>query len=125
MKKQRLIRVLILATVLRIGLLLAASGGAGVLTPDSQGYETLATSLAADGTFSRDGEPEIFRTPGYPMFIAAIRPFGGSAILVAQVFMDVLLVGLTYLLGRTLAGEGIGLLAALLQAISPLPLMRM
>jgi 4-amino-4-deoxy-L-arabinose transferase-like glycosyltransferase len=120
MKKQRLFRVLLLALILRIGLLLVASGGTGVLTPDSQGYEALATSLAADGTFTRDGEAEIFRTPGYPLLIAVLRPFGGAAILVAQVFLDVVLVGLTYLLGRTLAGEGIGLLAALLQAISPL-----
>jgi hypothetical protein len=85
--------------------------------------------------------PEIFRTPGYPVLMAGAnwvtpedaRGSGNSVpmspvtsqttlriVLSFQVLLDLHLVLLTFFLGRSLAGHGAGLLAALLQAISPL-----
>ena len=89
--------------------------------------------------------PEVFRTPGYPSVLAAgnwaAKPFVGDIrsesvvyletqpipaplcrkmVLSFQVLLDLHLVLLTFFLGRALAGHGAGLLAALLQAISPL-----
>jgi len=89
--------------------------------------------------------PEIFRTPGYPTLLAgagriapiyrdyrpgecidfpmSYMPPGRTCmkiVLSFQVLLDLHLVMLTFLLGRALAGHGVGLLAALLQAVSPL-----
>ena len=94
--------------------------------------------------------PEVFRTPGYPGLLVAANRFDteprwistswdGSAlesaplspqaqlastadriVLSFQVLLDLHLVLLTFFLGRSLAGHGTGLLAALLQAVSPL-----
>ena len=92
-----------------------------------------------------DKSPEVFRTPGYPALLAAAdraadtatsennyfkritrsiavrtAPLDLKIILSFQVLLDLHLVLLTFLLGRSLAGRGAGLLAALLQAVSPL-----
>ncbi len=40
---------------------------------DSHEYISLATSLVESGSFSRDGEIEIFRTPGYPVYLSMFR----------------------------------------------------
>jgi 4-amino-4-deoxy-L-arabinose transferase-like glycosyltransferase len=40
-----------------------------LLTPDSLQYLELAASLAWSGTFVRDGFPDIFRTPLFPLFL--------------------------------------------------------
>ena len=122
MKNRVLWIILAVALVLRGGLFVAAAGNReGVFTPDSHGYWQLATSMAEQGRFARDGEAEIFRTPGYPAFLAGLRPVGGwRAVLAVQVLLDVALVVLTFVLGRMLAGSAVGLAAAGLQAISPL-----
>jgi hypothetical protein len=95
------------------------------------------------GCLPRVYRAEIFRTPGYPALLAgAVRatPKNQSAqspllllwfsarpsqttyqiILSFQVLVDLHLVMLTFFLGRSLAGHGAGLLAALFQAVSPL-----
>ncbi|HDZ22312.1 hypothetical protein LCGC14_0203600 [marine sediment metagenome] len=122
MKNRALWIILAVALVLRGGLFVAAAcNREGVLTPDSHGYWQLATSMAEQGRFTRDGKAEIFRTPGYPVFLAALRPVAGwRAVLAAQVLLDVALVALTFVLGRMLAGPAVGLVAAGLQAVSPL-----
>jgi len=119
-------------------------------TPDSWDYwhlagqmrgQTLVLPAPRDGLpwpeklelparFGRsEEEPEIFRTPGYPGFLVVgwLRRQAGPELLggwrlalVIQVLIDVHLIGLTFLLGRTLAGRGAGLVAAALQAVSPL-----
>jgi len=87
-------------------------------------------------------QPEIFRTPGYPALLAGadrLEPgFAGmemgrlfrpwlseppaslKIVLAFQLLLDLHLVLLTFFLGRSLAGHGAGLLAALFQAVSPL-----
>jgi hypothetical protein len=58
-------------------------------SPDCREYHELAQSLHRTGTMTRDGQPEIWRTPGYPGFLAAAMLLVGSApaglILVQQI----------------------------------------
>ena len=103
--------------------------------------ENLAVMAPWDG--APIPRPEIFRTPGYPALLAGANwatpethrgypplmlidppPFTSATtlkiILSFQVLLDLHLVLLTFFLGRALAGHGAGLMAALLQAVSPL-----
>ena len=60
--------ILLLAAGARALLLSAAlHNSQAMFTPDSQDYVELAGSLADRGDFARGHEPEIFRTPGYPL----------------------------------------------------------
>jgi hypothetical protein len=146
--------ILAAAAALRIALLSPATKSESrAFTPDSHQYASLAAHLG-EGRFEAlrtyhdpsriemFTEPEIFRTPGYPLFLRAAARVAPSkaaappprpstvakltafpqwrAALTVQVALDVLLVLMTYLLGRELAGGTVGLVAAALQAISPL-----
>lgn len=116
-----LIGVLLLAGLLRGGLLLVSMDCKydGSLTPDSRDYLTLSESLA-DWGFVRQWEAEIFRTPGYPLFLRAFgAPPRMTALLVAQILLDVGLVFLAWLLARQWCPR-LALPAAVLQALSPL-----
>jgi 4-amino-4-deoxy-L-arabinose transferase-like glycosyltransferase len=71
---------------------------------------------------SPPGQPEFLRTPGYPVFIAAVyRVFGESntALLLVQVALSALTVFLAYLLAAWMWSAPIGLLAALFTALDP------
>ncbi len=125
------IAILVSAGAVRLALLAPALRDADhrVMTPDSQGYVQLARALRQRGRFAggrQQDEPEIFRTPGYPAFLALLGPDepDGSAdgrwVLIVQILLDVGLVMLTYWLGKTLVDARIGLLAAMFQAFSPL-----
>ncbi len=125
MQSRTLPVILLLALAVRAGLLatLWADGQDRIFTPDSQAYIQLSQSLVEHGTFQRDGQAEIFRTPGYPLLLAAATPAGESwwrAVLVGQVVLDVVLVYLTFLLGWMLLGPRAGLIAAALLAFEPL-----
>ncbi len=102
-----------------------------------------------DSTIILPSHPyELFRTPGYPAFLRAIgvAPTGPEAPplswdeitnnrwavnqpipfpayrpgrLIVQVLLDVVLVYLVFLLGRALCSERVGLVAAAIQAITP------
>jgi 4-amino-4-deoxy-L-arabinose transferase-like glycosyltransferase len=119
-----LVAILLLATGLRVGLLVMGTYRGTFITPDSQDYMSLANNLRYTGGFERDGQPEIFRTPGYPVFLMVtafwLGEGNGLVALGVQVALDVLLVGLVFVMGRQLVGNGAGLLAATLQAVSPL-----
>ena len=120
--KRTLPLILVVAAALRLGLLAAAwDDPQRFMTSDSQGYVELSDSLASDFSFQRGGNPEIFRTPGYPLFLLITVPFGrywAQGAVVVQIACDVLLVYLTYLLGWMLWGRGAGLWAAALAAVS-------
>jgi 4-amino-4-deoxy-L-arabinose transferase-like glycosyltransferase len=127
----KLLAILMLAALaLRLGLLTAAFGNpGGVFTPDSYGYVQLADHLRNDWEFRAHEAvlPEIFRTPGYPLFLLIGVPYGEApmqsagwrVVLLAQVVLDVLLVGLTYLLGKWAVSHRAGLAAAAFQAVAP------
>ena len=146
------------ALVLRLTLLLTAptdNVDGGPFTSDSRGYVDLAEGLVEIHVFQSpetlapwadhvqreahkphngwDGPPEVFRTPGYPLFLApTVRlglpttcpdmaaQLGLLAMLLPQILLDCGLVVLTYLLGLRLLSHKAGLLGAFFQAISPL-----
>lgn len=101
----------------------ANSVSAFIMPPsDATEYVTLARNLAAGNGFTLyAGEPEYFRTPGYPLVLSVIFLFGGG--LVSVTILQILLAGvsvvLTYLVGRRLVSEPIAIGAALLFAAVP------
>ncbi|MHC4563444.1 MAG: hypothetical protein ACYS8X_11805 [Planctomycetota bacterium] len=123
MKNRRLWIILVGAIALRGGLLIAAAYNNGrVRTPDSQSYRELARSIRQEGQFVRKGQAEIFRTPGYPAYLALTEDVANGMwmALAGQIVLDLVLVVLAFVLGKMLAGTAAGLLAAGLQACSPL-----
>ncbi len=133
MRRVTLWTILSLALTLRLAVLaIGLRSGGALLTPDSAGYIDTARTLATHGRFATgpDEPPELARTPGYPLLLAALwRATAGdtriasaprSAIVpaaaLAQCAMDAILVYLTYILGCRLSGRTAGLLAAAFQA---------
>jgi hypothetical protein len=88
------------------------------LNPDSAGYYVPGRNLVYGDGFDLG----LRRTPTYPLFIAAVVSFVGEdlqALVTVQHFLfGPLLVALTFLLGRLLVGRLVGILAAVLVAIS-------
>jgi 4-amino-4-deoxy-L-arabinose transferase-like glycosyltransferase len=88
---------------------------------DSTWYDGAAANLAANGVYGLDG-PSAWFPPGYPFLLTAIYKFVGHsefAAKLANVFIGVGLTGFTYLLGRLVAGEAVGLIGGLLIAVWP------
>lgn len=131
-KRSYLWLILIAALALRAAMWTAAvRDPARVFTPDSQGYWDIARQMLVEGRFDNaDSRPEIFRTPGYPALLAIshlpeVIGLGDSKTLwplalALQVLLDVGLVYLTYRLAGMLVSPPAAMLAAALQAISPL-----
>ena len=98
---------------------------------DQGGYDRLGGGLASTGQFTRyPGSsvfiPEVIRTPGYPLFVAAVYLVFGSgnhmAVAVAQAFVFAGICLLVYVLARRAAGETAAMAAALITSLySPLP----
>ncbi len=98
--------VVILAVVIKLSLFLFAAIHApqGKLLPDSYGYLKLANTLATKGVFATQNENgvlsyEIFRTPGYPLFLAILNsilkvPLNG--IILLQIAMTLAAAFITY-----------------------------
>jgi hypothetical protein len=88
------------------------------LNPDSAGYYVPGRNLVYGDGFDLG----LRRTPTYPLFIAGVVSFVGEdlqALVTVQHFVfGPLLVALTFLLGRLLVGRLVGILAAVLVAIS-------
>ena len=119
MKNKTLPIILCLAAILRLALLVSAwNRPEGFSTPDSEDYKTLAQSLVQHLDFQHDSQPEIFRTPGYPLFLSMGFLLGWKFVIVVQVLLDVLVVYLTYRLGTLLCRRRVGLWAAAFQAVS-------
>ncbi|MFP3938392.1 MAG: glycosyltransferase family 39 protein [Phycisphaerae bacterium] len=130
MRGKLLAIIMLAALALRLGLLsVAFENPEGVFTPDSYGYVQLSDHLRSGWEFRPSGGalPEIFRTPGYPLFLLIGAPYGDEpvqssgwrVVLPAQVLLDVLLVGLIYLLGKWTVSHRAGLAAAAFQATAP------
>jgi len=122
MEKRILTIILLAAALIRFGLLAVAwNTPERLITPDAQDYLELSASLAEEGAFSRDGLPEIIRTPGYPVFLLIARPFGAGGwrvVVILQIFLDLAVVALTYRLGIRLADGKAALVAAGFQAVA-------
>ena len=111
-------------------LFLALANPARVIPPgDAPGYYQLAINLLGHGVFSQSSvapfSPDVFRTPGYPLFLALIFFFTGSSNL-AVVFAQSLLHAVTGLvivrLGEKVLGSlRIGVIGCVLWMVAPLP----
>ncbi len=103
-----------------------------VSTLDSPLYLDLATNIHEQGSFASTPGPtpvlrienpwptEVFRTPGYPLFLAGFFALGVESprpILAVQILFDLVLVGLAYRVAARLWGETAGCVAAALMAI--------
>jgi predicted membrane-bound mannosyltransferase len=113
-----LVAILVLAAGLRLAWV--------VLVPNSQysdsvWYSGAAANLASSGLYGLDG-PSAWFPPGYPFFLAAIykavgySEFAGK---LGNVAIGIALTVFTYLLGRRLRGEVVGVLSAGLIAVWP------
>lgn len=95
-----------------------------VLVTDSEEYLQLAKNIIDEGVFSLSTEepfvPESFRSPGYPLFIAAILIFFSDPIFVSlvQVILYALTVALIYKLTEHFLGKRAGVVTAGLATIN-------
>jgi 4-amino-4-deoxy-L-arabinose transferase-like glycosyltransferase len=110
-------------------LLVAADPARAVPMGDPPGYYRLAVNLSEQGIYSQGTAepylPDTDRTPGYPLFLAAIFAVAGQSVVAAAVAQS-LLHGLSGLLvarlGESLFGSPrIGAAGALLWAVAPIP----
>lgn len=92
-----------------------------ILTNDFLSYEPPARALIKTGRFTVNPDephmPETKRTPGYPVFIAAIYSIFGEDylfIVIAQILISIGTILITYLVARTLRDPQTALLSALL-----------
>lgn len=89
-----------------------------LLTSDSQEYEGLARCICEQGSFCDN----TLRTPGYPLFIAAVYAAAGNkpwVVLLAQVGVAVATAMLVFGIGRLIHSARVGLIAAALWAVDP------
>ncbi len=92
-------------------------------TPDTASYLAPARELIAHHRFFANGAPEIIRTPGYPLLLAAGLLLGRLEIttIACQILLSCLTVFMVYWTAYLLFGrERIALIAAVLYAIEPL-----
>jgi hypothetical protein len=113
-----LVSILVLAVALRLALVVAVNGHLErAISPDSPGYIGPALNLIRGEGFINDG----YRTPVYPLFIAFFYWLFGERslpIIFAQILLSTLTVYMTYLIGKILLTDAVGLLAAFFMAIS-------
>lgn len=120
---------LALAGILTVRLLLATPAFLNPLLPkqaDGFGYLSLATSLATGRGYS--GGPgsdlDLFRTPGYPVVLAAclwlFGPSTGPMIVMHQVVVGLTCLGLVAV-GRAIGCMALGQIAAIVFALMPNP----
>ena len=113
--------------VLAVGLLLRlAVWGFGLsdperfLTPDSASYIGLASGILDSGMYGSEGQPEIFRAPGYPFFLSVVFVISRAPGLVVffQVLLDGAVCWLVWRLARQSLGEGPAVAALAFQCVS-------
>jgi len=122
-----LIAVLLASLAVRLALwarYVAAADPATLLHGDSNEYHDSARALLETGTFAVSPhlpfEPQTFRTPGYPSFLAAVYAVAGerpAAALLVQLVLGVATIALVYLLVRERWGARVALVAAALLAL--------
>ena len=138
---RRIVFSLVCATVLlRAGSVLSGSNWDSGVLADTPTYEAPALSFLRQGRFiespdfqeylarlsggrpSREPRPMFIRTPGFPLFIAAVYALGGDrlTLMLAQVLVSGIGIWLTYLLGKALFSEAAGVFGAMVMAVDPL-----
>ncbi len=95
----------------------------GILV-DSEQYLDLARNLLRDGSYESMSNPslDLFRTPGYPAFLALILGITGDslrAVVIIQFFLVVITAYLLYEIGRSIGKKKVGVLAGSMLLLSP------
>jgi hypothetical protein len=120
----RLAGPIIAAAVVRLTLLviaLARNGSSALFQIDPGTYLEPGRNLILHGCFAVDGVPDLFRTPGYPLFLAITSLAGFPAAAVANVILSVFTVFLVWRLAWTVFGDNrIALGAAWIFAFEPM-----
>ncbi len=120
-----LVLIVLLALVLRVGFLVvlqpwdAHVRESRVLVRDALEYHTLAVGLLEERSFASFGA---LRTPGYPVFVAAVYFLFGVEpwlVLLLQTFISVGSLLLLYVLAKGIFSRRVALLAAFLYAVEP------
>lgn len=120
---------LAVAALLRLSLLIAAYAATGtrILTQgDTASYLEPGRNLILHGLFWSAGQPEIDRTPGYPLFAMLTGMVFGNVVLTAaaQILLSLLaLLVLKRIADRLYPNRNIGLRAAWLYACEPLSIL--
>jgi 4-amino-4-deoxy-L-arabinose transferase-like glycosyltransferase len=117
--------VLLIAFLVRAGVFVVVLSEADpkvYRSPDTAHYLALARALDAGGRFATGEDPEIARTPGYPLLLAFTRRFGEVEVTTVsvQLLLSLATVALVYVIGRQLAGPAAGVAAAGLYAFDVL-----
>ena len=91
-----------------------------IMSPDSITYERPAQVMLHEGLFLHNPFLD-YRTPGYPLFIAASYWLHESrfVLMIFQILVSVGTIGLLWMIGRRWWGNGVAILAALLLAFDP------
>lgn len=91
---------------------------------DTKAYHDTAVAVHRIGVFSMTAadptDPQTYRTPGYPAFLAAIYSIFGeqwSAAVMVQIIISLLTIYISYLIVRKLWGDRVALLTALIIAL--------
>lgn len=122
--------ILLLALLLRLGTAVAVQSYLDnvaqrefLIPGDANGYWELGQKLAHGEAFEIYQPPRrVMRMPGFPMLLAASIKIGGESLFFARCVLavcGVVACGAVYWLGRVLLNERVGLIAALLAAVSP------
>ena len=96
------------------------------LRSDAAEYAALARSTISGGGFSLESTPTAYRMPGYPLVVAGVFLALGesmTAVRLLQAIVDTLTCLLVFVIGRRIADERTGLVAALLYALFPLQIL--
>ena len=124
LKKSSLVAPLVVAAALRLMVLAAALMRTGVRVlagGDTPSYLEPGRNLLFHGSFTTAGLVEIGRTPGYPLFLAAVSGAGLAVAALVQVALSVVSVWLVARLARAAFVEERGVVwAAWLMAFEPL-----
>ena len=121
---------LFVALGLRLGLAFAVQhevsktrGRLCLISGDAEGYWELAGHVAAGEDYSIFDPPRrLLRMPGFPVLLALPRYVFGDNPFAARILLAIvgtIACGLTYWLGRELAGDAVGVMAAAYTAVSP------
>lgn len=118
-----LLIILVAALAARLAFSMGVVGWSAPMKSDETDYHAIASNLAAgDGFALEGGAVTARRPPAYPFLLSLLyRVTGPSPDVgrVLQVILGVVIVAMVYLLGRRIADETIGLVAAGLAAVNP------
>jgi len=124
---RRLVGPLIAASIIRLTLMalfIARNGTRALALGDTNSFLEPGRNLLLHGRFIADGVPDLFRTPGYPIFLAMTSLAGLPAAAVANLILSVFSALLVWRLGWAVFNDDrIALSAAWIFAFEPISIL--